>query len=378
MARHCGKALDDVVYITGANAREWPVSDSPFSYSTQDGMYYGVQMMKQALATTISSHRVGKYYPIEGTHKAAKVVEINCDEAHVRIEYDAQARVISPREATYPLTKLLLVKDYSNKTGQVKMTHSSDIPKLTSTPRKGGSMSSSPKKLPVRGPRVMAIAVGSPEQVCPLTLGLSAGEDADPITLVITHEPVIESDMEFREFNSMDELAQIFFKQGTMDQADQGLSCGVEAVCNAGFDVTARDFTQQAAHGVDMRSFVAREHTTDSDANDSYLNQTGGGNRIPPHQMQLTMGHISGMPIDQSPHLIRNEIGTSAFWKNHKWAIVHIPVGGGHWISWERIVYNGQDAVCVREGRGNTMYDFITTPDGGEERLPATGKRKRF
>lgn len=381
MARHCGKALKDVVYITGANARTWPMNESPFSYSTEDDMYYGIQKMKQALPTTVVAHQEGKYYPIQDTCKAARILEINNDEARVRVEYEAQACVIYPKEATYPLNKLLLVKDYSSKTGAVKKAHSSDIPILTSTPRKGGSMSSSPKNRPVRGPRIAAIVVGPPDQVYTQMIGLSAGEKAEPVTLAITHEAVDEGTTTLRKFGNMNELAQIFFKQGIMDEANQGLSCGVEAVCNAGFNVTARDFTQQAAHGVDMRSFVAREHNKNADANDSYLSQTGGGNRIPPHQMQLTMEHISGMPIDPAPYLIGKELGTSAFWRNHQWAIVHIPVSEGHWVSMERILYKGQDAVCLREGRGNTMYDFMTSPsDGGEERLSPSSvcKRKRF
>jgi hypothetical protein len=158
----------------------------------------------------------------------------------------------------------------------------------------------------------------------------------------------------------------------------------VEAVNNAGFKATAAIFNQQVAPGVDARQFLVQERTVSHDGDD-YIDNTGGGNNIPPHQMFLAMqilSHDNGLQMeDTSPHLFRQAIGTREFWVGHQWAIVQIPVGGGHWVSMEKIMYMGQPAICLREGRGKMMYDFITSPDDGcRETLPAgmaSGKRKR-
>lgn len=392
MARHCGKPIGDVIYISGAGRDHWPSVEAPFSYTNEGGrIYYGLQQIRHALPTSVNHHLVDKYYPIKGTNKACQIVSIEGDQALVNVKYDAQAQVVFPRQEKYPLSMLLLVKDYSSPCGRVKEGHSSVIPHITGTPPKTSdhskgsndrSISKCPgiKKPPMRGARVPAIVVGNPNEVYAKLIELSPGED-DPVTLAITHKGVSGDMLTPRTFNNMTEISELYYKQGSMDESNQGLSCGVEAVCNTGFEVTAGDFVKQAAVGVDASAFVARELAEDADAHDDYMDNTGGGNNIPPNQMFSTMEGLSSFVMDPSPHRARELLGEPNFWQSHQWAIVQIPVCGGHWVSMEKIIYRGQPAVCLREGRGNTMYDFITSPDGGGgERLPlgmCSNKRKR-
>lgn len=329
--------------------------------------------MKCNLLTTVHSHQNGLYYPKKGTHKACKILRMDEDEqAVVRVEYDGNDKVAFFEE-TVPLSNLLLVSDYTSPVGEPKTTHTSDIPKISNTPPKGK------KSLTGRLPRttqITAIAVGHPDDVYPKMTELSSGVAGDPVTLAITHEANNENNMlQLRNFDSMDEIMENFKRQGSMDEAGQGRSCGVEAVCNAGFSVTARDFFEQAAEGVDANDFVV----LDGDDEDDYLSNTGGGNNIPPHQMLLTMTRIAnenGLQMHSSPHLVRDALGTSAFWQGHQWAIVLIPACDGHWVSMEKIIYKGQPAICLREGRGNTVYDFITSNDG--ECLPLVNMKRKF
>ena len=380
MARHCGIPLKDVIHITGSNGRTWPANDSPFSFTEDGTTYFGDQKMKHALPTTVRRHQLGKFYPIAGTKSACTIISMDFDEAlpHpqalVSVEYDAQAKIVFPYQKVYPLSKIMLLGDYSSIYGEQKTKHSSDIPKLNNTPPKK-KKSVSPKKNPCRGTLTTAIAVGTAEDIYAKLIELSP-DATKAVTLAITHEEVGPETLPLRNFETMDDIAQVFYKQGVMDEEEQGYSCGVEAVCNAGFAVRARDFVR-----VEDEGFVASEFGGDADAQDDYMNNTGGGNNIPTNQMYRTMENLSPILMDQSPHLVATQIGTSAFWWGHHWAIVRIPVCGGHWVSMEKIIYNGQEAICLREGRGNTTYDLMNTSTCLPQRLPpggaGGGKRKR-
>jgi len=247
-----------------------------------------------------------------------------------------------------------------------------------------GSLSkkSSPsRKNPIRGNPTTAIAVSTNvDDVYAKLIELSSHHDA-PVVLAMTHEKMAKEALVLREFSNMEAIAERFYRQGIMDEDEQGLSCGVEAVNNAGFTVDASAFIQQAADGVDTDSFivdrVARGRNHDGD---DYIDNTGGGNNIPTNQMFLTLQSLlahEGLQIDSASwHHTKDLIGTPEFWESHKFAIVQIPACGGHWVAMEKIMYIGQPAVCLREGRGTVTYDFVTSSDGVMKRLPAgvTGK----
>ena len=375
MARPCGKAVNDRIYVGGLGGRDWPGTEAPFSYvSTNGKTRYGVQHIKYGLLTTENEYQVGCFYPIEGTIEAARVESIDKEmrRAFVSIMFNGRDTCVNPQQKWIPLQSLLLLKQYTHLDGTPKTQSSSYVPKISSTPPKKDSPSSV-RNNPIRGVPITAIAVGTNVvDVYAKLIGLSS-DYADPILLAMTHEEMPENLLMLREFHDIDSLTKSLYKQGVMDEDNQGFSCGVEAVNNAGFTVTASDFYQQAAHGVDTDAFMVAERDRGRN-HDHFIDQTGGGNNIPPHQMFLTLERLmenQGQKIDtRSWHHIRDDIGTPLFWVGHQWAIIQIPACGGHWVSMEKIMYMGQPAVCLREGRGTVTYDFITSPGGLQLRLP--------
>lgn len=376
-ARSCGRTVNNKICVTGTQGRQWPGCDAPFTYiSSKDGMTrYGVQKMKYGLQTSENLHYVGCYYPIKDTTQAAKIVSIGEDgeDVIVTIIYNGHETVAIPQQFTCPLSWLLLVNEYTIPDGKPKTTQSSSVPKIACTPL---------RRAPIRGNPITAIAVASvdnPGDIYTKLIQLSPDYE-EPITLAITHQKMHPDALELREFSDMNAISELFYTQGIMDEANQGLSCGVEAVNNAGFTVTAVNFSEEVATGLDVRKFMVDERPRN---HDDYINNTGGGNNIPYNQMFLTMKNLAqkqGLEMDPSPHLTRKDIGTHEFWVGHQWVILQIPVGGGHWVSMEKIMYKGQPAICLREGRGKVMYDFITSPaDGSCVRLPAgvTGTKRK-
>lgn len=385
MAVPCGKAVQGRICIRGSGGRDWPEVEAPFYYISMDGQTrYGVQHMKYGLPTTETKHEVGRFYPIKGTVEAAKITEIEGDRASVIVKYHGRDTCVFPRKTSIPLSSLLLVDEYTSLNGVPKTESTSMIPKIANTPPKKGSPA---RKQTIRGRQTTAIAVGTNVVDVYARLIELSSDHEHPVILAMTHAEMPEDSLVLREFPDMNSIARLFYTQGIMDEDDQGLSCGVEAVNNAGFRVTASSFSQQAAHGVDTDAFMVAKGGRGRN-HDHFLDQSGGGNNIPTHQMYLTLETLvaeQGLEMDPRPwHHIRDLIGTPEFWVGHQWAIVQIPVCGGHWVSMEKIMYMGQPAVCLREGRGTVTYDFITSPDGAKERLPAgmTGtsddkKRKR-
>ena len=342
--------------------------------------------MKYGLATTETEHEVGYFYPIKGTIQAGMITKIEGDRASVIVKYHGRSKSFFPKEETFPLTSLELLTEYTSLKGVATTQSTSVIPTISNTPSKKSSPSrksppsrkSSPsRKNTIRGNPTTAIAVSTNVADVYAKLVELSSRHEQPVVLAMTHEGLPGDALVLREFSDMNAIAELFYKQGIMDaEGDQGLSCGVEAVNNAGFTVDASAFIQRAADGVDTDSFMVdegeRRHNHDGD---DYIDNTGGGNNIPTHQMYLTLQSLveqQGLQIDSTPwHHTKDLIGTPEFWESHQWAIVQIPACGGHWVSMEKIMYMGQPAVCLREGRGKVTYDFVRSSDGVREHLPA-------
>jgi hypothetical protein len=264
------------------------------------------------------------------------------------------------------LYDLLVVNQYSTQDGQSKQEHSSDIPKLVSTPPK-----ETKKIFGQHNDFITAISVGQVYDIYTSMCQLSP-RCCNPITLVITHKKLTAS-TNLRTFDTLDSISMIFKSQGSMSGDNKRSSCGVEAVFNVGFiHVTSNDFNKCAAPGIDINDFFIHS------SNDDFLDNSGGGNNIPVNQMFLTLQDLSGFTLEDNFHSFVNKIHTTDFWNGRQWAVVLIPACGGHWISIEKILFNGQEALCLREGRGTTMFDYVNFPNDGHPRsLLQSGKRKR-
>ena len=217
-----------------------------------------------------------------------------------------------------------------------------------------------------------AICVGDLATTYAKLLELSPGY-AQPITLLVTH--VEQPNLALRAFGNLGDISSpsAFARQGTMDEGNQGHSCGVEAAFNSGFDVRAADFDHSNVAGVDANLFRARERGQEADAGDDYMDGSGGGNNIPPNQMYATLQGRFDFPLEKNFHLQVQQLNTAAFWAGRMWAVILIPAAGGHWVSMEKIIYDGREAFCLREGRGTVMYDFVKFPIGGNpQRLTVT------
>lgn len=381
MARPCGKVVQGgKICVGGTGGRHWPEEEAPFSYISGNGLTrYGVQRMPYGRMTTEKKHEVGYFYPMKDTMYTARVDDIYGDQAKVTIMFHGRAECLVPKMETYPLSSLLLVDEYTFLCGVPKMESTSVIPNISNTPPKKDSKKDSKKGLParpIRGSQTTAIAVSTDVADVYAKLVELSSEYEQPVVLAMTHAPKPAGAL--RDFSSMDEIAKSFYTQGLMDEGNQGLSCGVEAVNNVGFKVDATTFIKKAAAGIDTGAFIVSEkrERRRKDDGDDYIDNTGGGNNIPSHQMYLTLETLveeKGMQMDTTSwHDKIHEIGTPDFWVDHQWVIVQIPTCGGHWVSMEKIMYMDQPAVCLREGRGTVTYDFITSPgDGGMARLPA-------
>jgi len=215
------------------------------------------------------------------------------------------------------------------------------------------------------GKATTAIAVGKLDDIYNLICELSPRQS--PITLVISHVP--EEELSMRSFNNLVEISSLFKEQGSMDTKGEGRSCGVEAVFNCGFvNVSAESFDMAGGAGVNVDDFMGEANKT-HDAMDEFLFNSGGGNNIPPYQMWTTLQNISGFTMEHSLHDGIPIVHTPKYWKGRKFAVLRIPACKGHWISVEKIVYCGQEVFCLREGRGNMVYDFVNFPENGNPLL---------
>lgn len=371
-----GVAINDTIWPKPARDSPWPECDSHFQFKTNEGVLYTAQIkMRPTLATTINVHRVGMYYPLHSTPGAAfKLDSIDGNMGVGSIVWRGQTRVRVLEQQTMNLNELLLVSQYSTKChGSSKTQQSSFIPTISKlSPSKLSPSKMNPVR-PVRRP-ITAIAVGPLDLIMTQLYNLSPSHD-NPVTLVITHQPV--SGLCLRKFDDMDSLSlpNAFKPQGSMSMNARRNSCGVEAVFNVGFTVDANTFNE-APSNVDLSQFVEDSPTRPS--RDSYLHETGGGNDIPTHVMHNVLQW-------KAPHLvIQNDyhnlpLGESSFWVDRQFAVILIPVCGGHYVSIERIDYNNQTTWCLREGRGNVLLDFINFPNGGNPQryIPNAASKKR-
>lgn len=358
---------NDVICIKGYGDH-WPDDEAAFSYKCDTKTYYGGQKMASSLKTTVKRHKEGMYYPIKNTRYAFKIGSIQDGYARGTVTHDGKSECV-PEEKTIPLKDLLLVSEYSStdssEFGGSQELHSSEIPRVIPTPPirdPSGRLQS--------GPSIPAIVVGPIDRVYEKLRQLSSQTD-NPITLVVTHEN--EPGAKLRSFDSMPRIASAFKRQGSMDEGTQGMSCGIEAVYNVGFEsVSAKDFDRSAADGIDPAEFVA------SGMADDYLSHTGGGNNIPPNQMYTALDCLSEFHIEKNFHLHVSHLHTDEFWSERQWAVILIPACSGHWVSIEKIIYCTRVTFCLREGRGNTMYDFVKHSVSGEPKhLPSTGVKRK-
>ena len=116
-------------------------------------------------------------------------------------------------------------------------------------------------------PPLTAICVGGLALVYARLVELSA-VDSNPITLLVTHmeQPAVQ--LTLRAFGNLGDISSpsVFATQGSMDECEQGRSCGVEAVFNLGINVSAADFNRSSGAGVDPSPFRVRERGGDASA----------------------------------------------------------------------------------------------------------------
>ena len=368
-ARHLGVVTGDTLIVIGSQ-REL---GGAFSYKKGDHTFVGEQKMAAGLKTTVEKYKVGCYYPIRITNlngneemRAFHIKLINGDKAFGHVTHNGNRQYVTPEEKTMNLADLLLVKHYSSmltsEHGIYKETDSGKIPILQPTPPKAIAKAPVRRGSPSARNGIPAIVISQDPRHIQTYLESSSG---GKILVVITHKAT--PGLRLRHFEAMADILKIFKTQGSMDQGNQGLSCGVEAVFNAGFEVTAKDFNEVAGSGVDVSQFMVSERGKDSDALDDYIKDTGGGNSIPSNQMFATLQTkcqelCPPLEMEESLHCHIDNVSKASFWAEHKWAVVMTSACRGHWVSIEKILYGSDSvpALCLREGRGTTRIDLVT------------------
>jgi len=369
--RHLGLAIgaSGRLCAKGHGWREWPERPCPFSFTYEGRKFYGNQQMflKGEMMTSVKHHEKDLYYPRAGTNLTYRITSINEDgkTARVLLVYDGCASVTGVVEETLLLSQLLLVSHYSSDKPPPE-TIASSTPANNGQPGPPATRGQGIRK--ERSTQICGIAVGSLDEVYPRLIELSA-DFVNPVTLVFTHE--MKHDLNLRVYANMKEINKTFFPQGFFGSRSGNLTCGVEAVNNLGFEADIDSFTLDPEQ--------MREFTTQDGSKDNFLTSIAG-NSIAANQMFVALTRLALSLQQAVVHHHGNEIGTAAFWQHRQWAVVHIPACNGHWVAMEKINYKGQQAFCLREGRGTVMYDFITPgyPVGGEKiSQNVNNKRKR-
>ena len=373
--RHLGAiGASGRVCVRGKGSQEWPKRSCPFSYTYEERTFYGEQRMpfNKGMLTSVKHHEKDLYYPRAGTNLTYRITSINEDgeTARVLLAYDGCASVTGAVEETLLLSQLLLVSQYSSDKPPPETIASSTPanngqPVQPATRGQGSHREMSTRRSTTR---ICGIAVGPLQPVYSHLIGLSAEFD-NPVTLVFTHE--MKPDLNLRVYANMKEISKTFIPQGFFGSRNGNLTCGVEAVNNLGFEADTDSFTLNPEQ---MRGF-----TTQDGSGDNFLHSIAGNN-IAANQMFVTLTRLALSSQQAVVYDNGNGIGTATFWQQRQWAVVHIPACNGHWVAMEKINYKGQQAFCLREGRGTVMYDFITPgyPACGEE-IPrnVNNKRKR-
>ena len=220
--------------------------------------------------------------------------------------------------------------------------------------------------------RVCGICVGSVQDCMTHLKSLSSG--ARRITALITHAPQNDVELHVRHFADMDHLKSGFHSQGSLelqpsrDGRLKGRTCAVEALANVGLSVEQRSFSV----AFDMAHGERTAADTQAVCEAASLDASTGGNDVPAWQMMQAMRDATGWQVDESQNKWmegeEDNVYCSSFWTGRRFAIFHLPVCSGHWVSLERITYTALrvEAYALREGRGRWAYDHITHPvDGG-------------
>ncbi len=219
---------------------------------------------------------------------------------------------------------------------------------------------------------VCGICVGSVEVCMQHLKSLSRGHK-QRISTLITHKPQAEVEDCVRHFTDMDHLKSEFHRQGSLeltpalDGRYKGRTCAVEALTNVGLAVLQSSFSVPFNMALQGRTAVDTQAVQEA----ASLDASTGGNDVPAWQMMQAMRDASGWPVDECQNKWmdseEDNVYSSSFWTGRRFAVFHLPVCSGHWVSMERIQYTARrvKAYVLWEGRGRLAYDFITHPDDG-------------
>jgi hypothetical protein len=332
-----------------------------FKVAGRPQMYISRMLMSssKAMQTTLSNHCVGCFYPLRNTEKTVQLLRfIGEDTGEGVVVFRGDEPCSAPKHEQWPLNDLLLLMQYSDAyNGACKTHHTATIPILSPrSPLKAPPLKTQREIESFSGTSIAGISVGGLSDVCLELRKLTP----HPIDIVVTH--VSEPECRLRTFDSIKNLASAehFKTQGSMDDTagNTGLTCGLEAAYNCGFPATADWFAD--ASFVNAEAFLA-DGNGSKDDNDTYLTTTGGGNNITPELMYSVLKEHTKQEfvIENIFPFGRSDVGSDEFWENRKFAIIAIRLRSGlHWVSMEKIIMNGNEVFCLREGRGGLVRDF--------------------
>lgn len=192
------------------------------------------------------------------------------------------------------------------------------------------------------------------------------------VLAVVTHEPLANTT--YRTVSTLKDLVRPdnFYRQGTLelprrDTPPQGLSCGVEAARNIGFQVNGLDFVKHKTHP-DAPDYVG----CDNAANNIQVNcmqktlqdaidhgawgQTGPG-------VQPCDQHIPSWKVMHGVQPMHHHYTEQTFWHKRTWALILIELHSNsrHWVGIEHVIGHQGDAWILREGRGSLLHDLDNT-----------------
>lgn len=308
--------------------------------------------------TTFQSVQKNHHYPMDSDpFKTFKVTSLEADRAQVEIVHDGTAPTKGVLkevavEDLLPLCKYAVPSKDTVKGGGAPKEYRDlkDLPKGGLPPKR---MCTRPVSKPP------GITVNNLSLTIEALKRLSPG--AKPITLVITHE---DDSLPLRQFTP-ESLKSSFHSQGSLaTPGSSGGSCGKEAAANLGIMITDEDLNENR-HNLavgDAESFCYFVNKV-AGCEDTYSCDRNGSD-IPPQQLLLTLRSVCArectgtVSTEQSMHHNVDCLQDPGFWCRRRWAMIFIPVCGGHWVSIERILYTArpgeeEEKWCLREGRGH-------------------------
>jgi len=360
----CGKALQDKMYVrvlkhvSRDDHKQW--SQHSIRFTVDDLSFKAPVRIAPNHVTTFSEVKKDHHYPMESEpFKTFKVTSLQADRAQVEIVHDGTARTKGVLKEVAVQDLLPLCK-YAVPTTEI--VKGGGAPGLRKEFR---DLKDLAKGLPAKrictrpASKPPGITVNNLDMTIEALKRLSPG--AQPITLVITHE---EDSLPLRQFTP-ESLKSSFHAQGSLaTPGSSGGSCGKEAAANLGIMITDDDLNQNRHNlgvGSDAESFCRFVNKV-AGCQDTYSCDRNGSD-IPPQQLLLTLRSVCARELiatvsaEQSMHHNINRVQDPGFWCHHRWAMIFIPVCGGHWVSIERILYTaplGEEVEkwCLREGRG--------------------------